>query len=209
MAISMTPPAGAGDFLARAGWGGALVLPLAGDASFRRYFRVVDGARQAVLMDAPPPHEDPRPFIHVAEYLTGIGLSAPAILARDLDQGLLLIEDFGSVRMRETVDPSGTRPSSTARPFSKRTPNGESRSGKRDMCPRVVTSVAAIPILRAARSHARTFPGASMMISACLMFYILFHIMGRDREKGKRKEKGRRADGDVRPILVLFFASGP
>lgn len=104
MAISMTPPAGAGDFLARVGWGGAQVLPLAGDASFRRYFRVVDGARQAVLMDAPPPHEDPRPFIHVAEYLTGIGLSAPAILARDLDQGLLLIEDFGSVRMRETVD---------------------------------------------------------------------------------------------------------
>ncbi len=104
MAISMTPPAGAGAFLATAGWGGAEILPLAGDASFRRYFRVVDGTRQAVLMDAPPPHEDPRPFIHVAEYLTGIGLSAPAILARDLDQGLLLIEDFGSVRMRETVD---------------------------------------------------------------------------------------------------------
>lgn len=104
MAISMIPPAGAGDFLTSAGWGGAQILPLAGDASFRRYFRVVDGARQAVLMDAPPPHEDPRPFIHVADYLVSVGLSAPRILARDLDQGLLLIEDFGSVRMRETVD---------------------------------------------------------------------------------------------------------
>ncbi len=104
MALSMIPPAGAGSFLESAGWAGADILPLAGDASFRRYFRIVDGARCAVLMDAPPPHEDPRPFIHVAEYLEGIGLRAPRILARDLEQGLLLIEDFGSVRMRETVD---------------------------------------------------------------------------------------------------------
>jgi N-acetylmuramate 1-kinase len=104
MAATMTPPASAPAFLTANGWGCATILPLAGDASFRRYFRVVDGDRQAVLMDAPPPHEDPRPFIHVAEYLTGIGLSAPKILARDLEQGLLLIEDFGSTRMRETVD---------------------------------------------------------------------------------------------------------
>jgi len=55
----MTPPAHAPDFLAASGWGGAEILPLAGDASFRRYFRVVHGERSAVLMDAPPPHEDP------------------------------------------------------------------------------------------------------------------------------------------------------
>lgn len=101
---SMIPPAGAADFLTEAGWGGAKVLPLAGDASFRRYFRVTDEPREAVLMDAPPPHEDPRPFIHMAEYLCDLGLSAPEIIHRDLDQGLLLIEDFGSVRMRESVD---------------------------------------------------------------------------------------------------------
>jgi N-acetylmuramate 1-kinase len=104
MALHMIPPAAAPAFLASAGWAGAEILPLAGDASFRRYFRVVDSDRVAVLMDAPPPHEDPRPFIHVAEYLTGIGLAAPRILARDLEQGLLLIEDFGSDRMREAVD---------------------------------------------------------------------------------------------------------
>ncbi|MFM7029238.1 MAG: aminoglycoside phosphotransferase family protein [Chakrabartia sp.] len=104
MALSMIPPAGAGSFLEAAGWGGAHIAPLAGDASFRRYFRITHQGRAAVLMDAPPPHEDPRPFIHVAEYLTGIGLRAPEIYHRDLDQGLLLIEDFGSVRMRETVD---------------------------------------------------------------------------------------------------------
>ncbi|MBU0864172.1 MAG: phosphotransferase [Alphaproteobacteria bacterium] len=100
----MIPPAHAPAFLAAHGWGDAQILPLAGDASFRRYFRVVDGARQAVLMDAPPPHEDPRPFIAVAEYLCEQGLTAPTIFARDLVQGLLLIEDFGDVRLRETAD---------------------------------------------------------------------------------------------------------
>jgi N-acetylmuramate 1-kinase len=104
MAVSMNPPLGAAPFLAQSGWDGADIVPLAVDASFRRYFRVTEGMRKAVLMDAPPPHEDPRPFIHVAEYLVGIGLSAPKIFARDLDQGLLLIEDFGSNRMREAVD---------------------------------------------------------------------------------------------------------
>lgn len=107
--IPMMPPAGTPAFLANAGWDGAHVSPLAGDASFRRYFRVVDGVRRAVLMDAPPPHEDPRPFVAVAEYLTGIGLAAPRILARDLAQGLLLIEDFGSDRMREAVDADPSR----------------------------------------------------------------------------------------------------
>ncbi|HEY1125071.1 MAG TPA: phosphotransferase [Sphingobium sp.] len=100
----MTPPAGAPLFIAKAGWAGAQILPLAGDASFRRYFRVVDGDRRAVLMDAPPPHEDPRPFISVAEWLCGHGFAAPAILARDLDQGLLLLEDFGDARLREHLD---------------------------------------------------------------------------------------------------------
>lgn len=104
MSVSMIPPAAAPAFLVDAGWGGAEIHPLAGDASFRRYFRVHMGDQRAVLMDAPPPYEDPRPFIAVAEYLSGIGLSAPRILHRDLEQGLLLIEDFGDVRMRETVD---------------------------------------------------------------------------------------------------------
>jgi len=108
MAVPMTPPPAAPDFLARAGWAGADILPLAGDASFRRYFRVVVGKRRAVLMDAPPPHEDPRPFIAVAEHLSGLGFSAPSILATDLDQGLVLLEDFGDARMREFVDANGS-----------------------------------------------------------------------------------------------------
>ena len=104
MVPEMNPPPGAADFLAKLGWGEGEVLPLAGDASFRRYFRVADHGRSAILMDAPPPHEDPRPFIAVAEWLVEHGFPAPAIFGTDLDQGLVLIEDFGDARMRETVD---------------------------------------------------------------------------------------------------------
>jgi N-acetylmuramate 1-kinase len=104
MPVAMTPPALAETFLQAAGWAGARILPLAGDASFRRYFRIVHGDRSAVLMDAPPPHEDPRPFVRVAEHLNAIGLRAPEIFHRDIEQGLLLIEDFGANRMREAVD---------------------------------------------------------------------------------------------------------
>jgi N-acetylmuramate 1-kinase len=105
----MIPPSSAPEFLASCGWEGAEILPLAGDASFRRYFRVRHGDRTAVLMDAPPPHEDPRPFVAVAEWLVGRGLSAPAILARDLDKGLLLLGDFGNARLREYLDEEPAR----------------------------------------------------------------------------------------------------
>src|SRR4051812_28736934 len=91
----MIPPPHAPAFLAGHGWEGAEIAPLAGDASFRRYFRVRSGAKRAVLMDAPPPHEDVRPFLGVAAHLCARGFSAPAILAADEAAGLLLIEDFG------------------------------------------------------------------------------------------------------------------
>ncbi len=95
MAAPMIPPAHAPAFLAANGWGGAEILPLAGDASFRRYFRVIEGGRRAVLMDAPPTHEDVRPFLAVARHLGAIGLSAPQPQAEDVAGGLLLLEDFG------------------------------------------------------------------------------------------------------------------
>ena len=100
----MIPPAGAAGFLDAHGWAGAAVTPLAGDASFRRYFRVREGDRRAILMDAPPPHEDARPFLSVAGWLAERGFAAPAILAADPDAGLVLLEDFGDDRMREAVD---------------------------------------------------------------------------------------------------------
>jgi aminoglycoside/choline kinase family phosphotransferase len=109
MAAEMIPPPHAPAFLAAHGWGGAAIRPLAGDASFRRYFRVDRGGESAVLMDAPAPHEDPRPFVAVAEWLAEAGLSAPAILARDIEGGLLLLDDFGDARLRETLDAAPAR----------------------------------------------------------------------------------------------------
>jgi aminoglycoside/choline kinase family phosphotransferase len=82
-------------FLAATGWAGVTRRRLAGDASFRSYDRLEQGGRRAVLMDAPPPHEDVRPFINIARLLRSLGLSAPKILAEDIAAGLLLLEDFG------------------------------------------------------------------------------------------------------------------
>lgn len=87
----MTRDAEIAVFLNRHGYGSATVAPLAQDASFRRYLRIGGGA---VLMDAPPP-EDVRPFLRIAEHLSGIGLATPRIIAADPDSGLVLEEDLG------------------------------------------------------------------------------------------------------------------
>jgi aminoglycoside/choline kinase family phosphotransferase len=99
MAAPMIPPAAAPDFLEKHGWGGAEILPLAGDASFRRYFRIHRGGDTAVLMDAPPEHEDVEPFLTVAGHLLERGFRPPRPLALDRGKGLLLLEDFGDARM--------------------------------------------------------------------------------------------------------------
>lgn len=83
-------------FVAGVGWGDAALLPLAGDASARRYFRLTRPDTSAVLMDAPPGQADsPASFVTIAHHLLGLGLSAPQILAQDLTQGFLLLEDLG------------------------------------------------------------------------------------------------------------------
>ncbi|MDZ7587683.1 MAG: phosphotransferase [Parasphingorhabdus sp.] len=100
----MKVPDTAEAFLRQHGWGDAIVVPVAGDASFRRYFRVSDQQRHAILMDAPPPEEDPRPFIAIARYLRSQGFEAPEIFAENLTAGLVLLQDFGDRRMREHLD---------------------------------------------------------------------------------------------------------
>jgi hypothetical protein len=96
---TMIPPLQAPEFLAANGWEGAEIRPLAGDASFRRYFRVHRGDETAVLMDAPPEHEDVGPFLKVAQHLLERGFAPPRPLAVDRAQGLLLLEDFGDDRV--------------------------------------------------------------------------------------------------------------
>jgi aminoglycoside/choline kinase family phosphotransferase len=83
------------EFLAAQGWGDARRDALAADASFRRYERLWRGTERMLLMDAPPPQEDVRPFVAIAAHLHRLGLSAPRIHAADTDAGLLLLEDLG------------------------------------------------------------------------------------------------------------------
>jgi N-acetylmuramate 1-kinase len=82
-------------FLRAAGFACARREPLAGDASLRRYGRLHDGPRPAVLMDAPPGVIDVRPFLAIAAWLRGRGWSAPEVLAADPAAGLVLLEDLG------------------------------------------------------------------------------------------------------------------
>ena len=76
------------------------IAPASEDASFRRYFRIVPatpwrGRATLIAMDAPPPMEDCRSFVHVARLLRDAGVNAPEILADDLARGFLLLSDLG------------------------------------------------------------------------------------------------------------------
>lgn len=70
------------------------------DASFRRYLRIDRaGSGSLIVMDAPPPVEDVRPFVKVAGLIAQAGLHAPAVLAQEMDQGFLLLSDLGNELM--------------------------------------------------------------------------------------------------------------
>ena len=66
------------------------------DASFRRYLRIQGHEKSFIVMDAPPPLEDVRPFVRVASLLQQAGLNAPRVLAAQVEQGFLLLTDLGN-----------------------------------------------------------------------------------------------------------------
>jgi aminoglycoside/choline kinase family phosphotransferase len=70
--------------------------PVSVDASFRRYFRLYDGAESFIVMDAPPPDEDCLPFVRIAGFLESMQIVAPRIVEADLENGFLLLTDLGS-----------------------------------------------------------------------------------------------------------------
>ena len=73
------------------------LAPASEDASFRRYFRAtLDDGRTYIAMDAPPVHEDCRPFVRIARLLADAGVHAPVVHAQDLDAGFLLLSDLGT-----------------------------------------------------------------------------------------------------------------
>ncbi len=77
------------------GLNAATLTPASADASFRRYLRIAGAGGSFIVMDAPPPHEDVRPFVHVAGLLASAGLNAPRVLEADTERGFLLITDLG------------------------------------------------------------------------------------------------------------------
>lgn len=88
----------------QAAWREGQLTPLTGDASFRRYFRW-QGADDAtaMVMDAPPPQEDVRPFLKVREAMASLSVAVPACYAQSIEQGFLLLEDFGDTILAQAV----------------------------------------------------------------------------------------------------------
>jgi N-acetylmuramate 1-kinase len=69
--------------------------PLAGDAGFRRYFRVA-GQPSLIAVDSPPEKEKNQAYIAVAMAFQRQGISTPRIFAVDFANGFFLLQDFGT-----------------------------------------------------------------------------------------------------------------
>lgn len=83
------------------------LAPASADASFRRYFRIQSAQGPRIIMDAPPPQEDVRPFLHVAGLIQAAGLHGPQILEADAERGFLLLTDLGRTLYLDAVQADG------------------------------------------------------------------------------------------------------
>ncbi|MCI9876263.1 aminoglycoside phosphotransferase family protein [Pseudomonas atacamensis] len=92
---------------AEQGWGAvppATLTAASSDASFRRYFRWEGDGRSFVVMDAPPPQENCKPFVDIAFLLAKSGINVPKIYAEDLERGFLLLNDLGNKTYLDVID---------------------------------------------------------------------------------------------------------
>ncbi|WP_095052675.1 aminoglycoside phosphotransferase family protein [Pseudomonas sp. Irchel s3b2] len=92
---------------AEQGWGSvppATLTAASSDASFRRYFRWEGAGRSFVVMDAPPPQENCKPFVDIAFLLAKSGINVPKIYAEDLERGFLLLNDLGNKTYLDVID---------------------------------------------------------------------------------------------------------
>jgi len=78
--------------------------PASSDASFRRYFRAKTAKGSYIVMDAPPAHEDCHPYVRVARLFRAAGANTPEVLAENLDEGFLLLTDFGNTTYLDALD---------------------------------------------------------------------------------------------------------
>ena len=88
-------------------WGAvppATLTAASSDASFRRYFRWEGGGKSFVVMDAPPPQENCKPFVDIAFLLAKSGINVPKIYAEDLERGFLLLNDLGNKTYLDVID---------------------------------------------------------------------------------------------------------
>ena len=85
------------------------IAPASADASFRRYFRVTRQGGNYIVMDAPPAHEDCRPFVKVARLFADAGVHVPRVQAQDLQQGFLLLSDLGDTTYLSALNPATAR----------------------------------------------------------------------------------------------------
>ena len=83
------------EFLEVYGYQNASINMIAGDASFRKYYRLSHSNEVTILMDAPPPEEDTTSFVAIAKHLCDIGFSAPDVIAMDRVNGFLILSDLG------------------------------------------------------------------------------------------------------------------
>ena len=79
------------------------LVPASDDASFRRYFRLQDGAESFIVMDARPDREDSRPFVQIAGFLQEMGLNVPRVIAADVEAGFLLLSDLGATHYLDAL----------------------------------------------------------------------------------------------------------
>jgi len=86
------------------------LTPASEDASFRRYLRVTTSAGTRIVMDAPPQHEDCRPFVRVAQLFRQAGVNVPEVLAEDVENGYLLLTDLGSTMYAQALNDSSAAP---------------------------------------------------------------------------------------------------
>lgn len=92
---------------ANQGWGAvppATLTAASSDASFRRYFRWEGAGRSFVVMDAPPPQENCKPFVDIAFLLAKSGINVPKIYAEDLERGFLLLNDLGNKTFLDVIN---------------------------------------------------------------------------------------------------------